>query len=95
MHKPLHPGEFITEVYLSFHSVSQRELARHLDVSLSRLNRLLHGLGTVNADMALRLEKTLGRSAESWLAMQRNHGLWRARRRVNLSRVSKLELRAA
>lgn len=95
MHKPLHPGQFIAEVYLSRYGVSRRELARHLDVSVSTLDRLLHGSAIVNADMALRLEKALGRSAESWMAMQRNYGLWRARQRVNLSRVSKLQLRAA
>ncbi|MBI3149217.1 MAG: hypothetical protein HYZ17_11980 [Betaproteobacteria bacterium] len=32
----------------------------------------------LSADMALRLAKALGGSAESWLHMQANHDLWRA-----------------
>jgi plasmid maintenance system antidote protein VapI len=42
--------------------------------------------------MALRLSKSLGRSAESWLAMQSNYDLWQARQRIDLSEVEELEL---
>ena len=42
--------------------------------------------------MALRLSKTLGRTPESWLAMQDNYDLWQAKQRVNLDEVEKLEL---
>jgi plasmid maintenance system antidote protein VapI len=45
--------------------------------------------------MALRLSKAIGRSPESWLAMQDAHDLWRARQRVDLHRVGKLEIAAA
>jgi plasmid maintenance system antidote protein VapI len=45
--------------------------------------------------MALRLSKALGRTPESWLAMQDRHYLWVARQIVDLTRVSKLELEAA
>jgi addiction module HigA family antidote len=46
-------------------------------------------------DMALRLSKALGRSPESWLALQDAHDLWLARKSTDLSRVSKLELATA
>jgi plasmid maintenance system antidote protein VapI len=42
--------------------------------------------------MALRLSKALGRSAESWLAMQYHYDLWRARHRVDLAGVGKARL---
>lgn len=45
--------------------------------------------------MALRLEKALGRSAESWLAMQVSHDLWQAKRRLKLTGVSKVRFSAA
>jgi len=41
--------------------------------------------------MALRLSKTLGRTPESWLAMQDNYNLWQAKQRVNLEEVEKLK----
>jgi antitoxin HigA-1 len=44
--------------------------------------------------MALRLSKALGRSPESWLAMQSNYDLWQARQRVKLSDVGTVKLTA-
>ena len=95
MFNPMHPGEFIAEVYLKEHHISGRELAEKLDVAPSTLNRILKGTSGITPEMALRLSKTLSRSAESWLQMQQNYDLWHARRKLDLKRVSKLKLKAA
>ena len=95
MHNPPHPGEFITEVYLQPNNLSGRELATTLGVSASTLNRILTGTSAISPEMALRLSKALGRSPESWLAMQSNYDLWQARQRVKLSSVGKVKLTAA
>jgi addiction module HigA family antidote len=95
MHNPPHPGEFITEVYLEPNAISGRELAKKLGVAVSTLSRVLKGSGTITPEMALRLSKGLGRSAESWLAMQYNHDLWQAKQRINLDNVRKIRLTAA
>lgn len=95
MHNPPHPGEFITEVYLEPYGISGRELAHRLDVAPSTLSRILKGNSRVTPDMALRLSKALGRSPESWLAMQDAHDLWMARQSTDLARVSRLELTMA
>ncbi len=95
MHNPPHPGEFIAGVYLDPNGVSGRELADKLDVAPSTLSRILKGTSRITPEMALRLSKTLGRSPESWLALQDSHDLWTARRRVDLRRVGKLKLAAA
>lgn len=95
MHNPPHPGEFITGVYLEPNNLSGRELAATLGVSASTLNRILTGNSAVSPEMALRLSKALGRSPESWLAMQSNYDLWQARQRVKLSNVGKIKLTAA
>jgi addiction module HigA family antidote len=94
MHNPPHPGEFISEVYLEPNSLSGRELAVSLGVSPSTLNRLLNGSTGISPSMALRLSKVLGRSAESWLAMQTKYDLWQARKTVKLERIKKIELTA-
>jgi len=95
MHNPPHPGEFITEVYLIPNGLSGRELAGKLGVAASTLNRVLTGSSGISPEMALRLSKALGRSPESWLAMQYNHDLWEARQRVDLAGVRKVRLTAA
>jgi len=95
MHNPPHPGEFITEVYLEPNSLSGRELAAKLGVAASTLNRILTGASGISPEMALRLWKALGRSPESWLAMQYNYDLWQAKQHVKLGNVGKVKLTAA
>jgi len=95
MHNPPHPGEFIQEVYLQPFGITGRQLSLKLDVSPSTLNRILKGNSGISSEMALRLSKSLGRSAESWLAMQDNYDLWHARQTVNLDAVEKIEFKAA
>ncbi|MFO1507194.1 MAG: HigA family addiction module antitoxin [Lysobacterales bacterium] len=95
MYDPPHPGEFITDIYLEPNGISGRELAAKLDVAASTLSRILKGASRVTPEMALRLSKAIGRSPESWLAMQDAHDLWAARRHVDLKRVGKLKLEAA
>lgn len=95
MHNPPHPGEFIREVYLKPLGISARQLASSLRVSPSTLSRLLKGDSGISPEMALRLSKVLGRSPESWLAMQDMHDLRVARDTVNLDDIHPLDFEAA
>lgn len=95
MHNPPHPGEFIQEVYLEPFEISGRQLSVKLGVSPSTLNRILKGNSGISSEMALRLAKALGRSPESWLAMQDNYDLWCARQTVNLDAVERIDFKAA
>ncbi|PLW83231.1 addiction module antidote protein, HigA family [Kineobactrum sediminis] len=95
MYNPPHPGEFIFATYMEPFGLSCRYLAEKLDVSPSTLNRILKLQSGVSPAMALRLSKALGRSPESWLAMQDAHDLWHASRNLKLDRVKKVELNAA
>ena len=95
MHNPPHPGEFIRETYIEPFEISVRAIAESLDVSPSTLNRLINGQSGISPAMALRLAKALGRSPESWLAMQYNYDLWFARKSTDLSDVQKVKFHAA
>ncbi|WP_280565397.1 HigA family addiction module antitoxin [Chromohalobacter sp. 48-RD10] len=95
MHNPPHPGEFIREVYLEPFSISSRQLASNLGVSPSTLSRVLKGESGISPEMALRLSKVLGRTPESWLAMQDMHDLWIARNTLNLDDIRPLNFDAA
>jgi addiction module HigA family antidote len=95
MHDPPHPGEFITEVYLLPNKMSGRQLAAALGVSSSTLSRILAGKAGLSPEMALRLSRVLGRSPESWLALQASHDLWQARRKLKLDTLHRVALSAA
>jgi addiction module HigA family antidote len=90
MHNPPHPGEFIRETYIETFDISIRFLAENLGVAASTLARVVSERSAVSPEMALRLSKALGRSPESWLAMQDNYDLWQARKSANLSKVRKV-----
>jgi len=92
MHNPPHPGEFIREIYLEPYGITSRRVAKSLNVSPSTFARLLNGDSNVSPEMAIRLSHVLGRSPESWLAMQDNYSLWIAKQKIDLSGVEKLEL---
>ena len=89
MHNPPHPGEFIRSVYLEPFELSARALAGKLAVSPSTLNRIITGKSGVS-----RLSKSLGRSPESWLAMQDAYDLWQAKRHTRLDKVQQVEFAA-
>jgi len=95
MHNPPHPGEFIREVYLEPFAFSARQLAVKLAVAPSTLNRVLKGAAGISPEMALRLSKALGRSPESWLALQNQYDLWVARQGVDLGAVEQVRFHAA
>lgn len=92
MHNPPHPGEFIVETYMKPFNVSCRQLSKHLNVAASTLNRVLKSQSGVSPEMALRLSKVLGRSPESWLALQDQYDLWKAKQNIELNDVTKIEL---
>ena len=95
MHNPPHPGEFIRSVYLEPYGMSSRALAESLNVAPSTLNRVITGKSGISAEMALRLSKALGRSPESWLAMQDHYDLWQTKQHAKLDDVQHIEFSAA
>lgn len=91
MHNPPHPGEFILASYMEPFEVSCRQLAKHLDVAASTLNRILKTQSGISPEMALRLSAVLGRTPESWLAMQDNYDLCQAKKNVNIEKLQRFD----
>lgn len=84
-HKPPHPGGIIKRLYLEPHNLSSNDVAAKLRVSPGTFNRLINEKSAISPVMALKLSKVLGRSAESWLVIQRNFDLCKARSEIDLS----------
>jgi len=95
MHNPPHPGEFIYATYMEPFDISCRNLAKHLDVAASTLNRILKMQSGISPEMAVRLSTVLGRTPESWLLMQDNYDLWQVKKTLKMSKLQKLDLSAA
>jgi addiction module HigA family antidote len=90
-HNPPHPGAFIKRVYLEAFDLSANYVAEKLKVSPSTLNRVLNERAGVSPEMALKLSRVLGRSPESWLLMQDNFDLWKAKQVINVKQYQPLK----
>jgi len=81
MHNPAHPGEIVREECLKPLSLSVTAAAEALGVTRKALSDLLNGHTGVSPEMAIRLEKVFGSTADTWLGMQMQYDLWEARQR--------------
>lgn len=77
--RPTHPGAILREDVLPALAITQGRLSQLLGVSRLTVSQILHEHRALSPDMAMRLEKLLGTSAESWLRMQEAVDLWDAR----------------
>jgi len=75
----MHPGEYISAMFMAPDELTTTELAEKLEVSVASVSRILNGKSDVTPRMALKLEDVLGRSAESWLSMQSDFSLEKER----------------
>lgn len=74
---PAHPGALLREDVLPDLGLTQGVVAARLGVSRRSVSELLHERRGITPDMALRLSRLLGGTAEFWLRMQAAHDLWR------------------
>jgi antitoxin HigA-1 len=74
--KPTHPGAILREDVLPELGITQAVFANHLGVSRLTVSEILHEKRGVSAEMAVRLSRVIGGSAQSWLHMQEALDLW-------------------
>ena len=87
MLKPQHPGKVLKELYLAPLDLTITKAAQGLGVTRKTISDIVNERAGISPEMALRLAKAFGGSAQSWLSMQRNYDLTRAQVRVDLSKV--------
>ena len=81
MKNPPHPGRHIRLEYLEPLGLSVTEAARILGVTRANLSNIVNGKSGISPEMAVRLAKAFGGSAEIWLRLQAAYDLARVRRR--------------
>jgi len=90
MHNPPHPGEILRGLYLEPLGLTVTEAARGLGITRKALSDLLNGRSGISPTMALRLARAFDTTPESWLNLQQQHELWKARRKAKLKEVKVL-----
>lgn len=79
MKNPPHPGRSIKDACLEPLNLTVTEGAKVLGVARHTLSRVINGQAGISPDMAIRLEKAFGGSADAWFRMQAAYDLAHAR----------------
>jgi len=97
MKNPVHPGRIVRHDCLEPLGLSVTEGAKVLGITRQALNNLVNGKAAISPEMAVRLAKAFGSTAETWLRMQLAYDLAAARKdesRIKVQRQHLEELHA-
>ncbi|MDO9208916.1 MAG: HigA family addiction module antitoxin [Sulfuricurvum sp.] len=75
--QPIHPGEILREEFLTPLEISQSALAKSLHTSFRAINEIVNGKRGITTEMALKLSKYFGTSAQLWLNLQNEYDLYK------------------
>ena len=94
MKNPPHPGAGLKDDIEAL-GLSIAEAATGLGVTRQQLYRVIRGQSGISPEMALRLEKAIGGTADGWLRMQLNYDLAQLRARGSSIKLKRLEPKVA
>jgi addiction module HigA family antidote len=91
MKNPPHPGGFVSRHCIEPLGLSITDAAAALGVTRTTLSELVNGRRGISPEMAVRISKVFGGSAESWLMQQARYDLARVRAdRIKLKRLKRV-----
>jgi len=91
MKNPPHPGRIVRQECIEPLGITVTKAARALGVTRQALNNLVNLKSGISTEMAIRLSKAFGSSAEVWLGMQMAYDLARFEKeagRIKVQRVA-------
>jgi len=91
MKNPPHPGKVVLEECIKPLGLTITDAAEGLGVARNTLSRLVNGQNGISPQMAVRLSKAFGGTAESWLRQQLNYDLAQIQEAAKAINVRKLE----
>jgi len=94
MKNPVHPGALVAECLADL-GLSVAEAAKGLGITRQQLHNVIAARSSVTPEMAIRLEKAFGGTANTWVRMQANYDLAQVRKRADEIVVARLSPKAA
>jgi len=91
MKNPPHPGRHVLKDCLEPLDLSITKGAEILGVTRLTLSNLVNGKNGISPEMAIRLTKAFGSTAETWLQMQLAYDLAQARKHESKIKVKRYE----
>lgn len=78
----IHPGEILREEVIGANELTVTEAAKMLGVSRQMLNNIIHEKSDISPEMAFRIAKVFGGTADIWANMQTKYNLHLAAERT-------------
>ncbi len=91
MKNPPHPGRIVREDCLDPLGLTVTSGARILGVSRQALNNIVNQRAGISPEMAIRLAKAFGSTAQTWLRLQSNYDLAQALKSESKIRVRRYQ----
>lgn len=76
--RPVHPGRILHDEFMKPAAISQYRLAQATGLSQVQVGNIVRGKRGITAETALRLERALGLSAQTWMNLQTLYDLEKA-----------------
>jgi addiction module HigA family antidote len=90
MKNPPHPGGFVLQQCIGPLGLTIKDAAATLGVTRTTLSELVNGKRGISPEMAVRLSKAFGGSAESWITQQAHYDV--AQVRAGRIKVKRLQI---
>lgn len=87
----VHPGEILREDFMVPLGLNATELAKHLRISLPRVNDIIRERRGITADTAMRLSRYFGTSADVWMGLQTEYELKVAKANREIEKIKPRE----
>lgn len=86
---PSHPGQILKEDFLHELGLSQTELASALGTTFRTINEIVNEKRNISTEMAIKLSKFFGTSAELWVNLQNQYDIFKVsdKKKYSISKV--------
>jgi len=90
----IHPGEILQKDFLDPMEITAYKLSKAIGVQQTRISQITKGKTSITADMATRLSKFFGTSAEVWMNLQSKYDIRKTRLEKSemLDKITPLEV---
>ena len=92
MKNPPHPGQLVLKDCIEPFGLTIADAAKGLGVTRNSLSRLVNGHIGISPEMAFRLSKAFGSTAEMWLRIQNAYDLAQVEKKAGQIKTEKFEM---
>lgn len=84
---PTYPGEILLQEFLQPMGISQMAFAKHVGVSVQRINAIVRGKRGITPDTAWRFAQAFGTTPKFWMNLQIAYDLVRCRPTTKVEQI--------